>query len=44
MRELTEAVMTKVEADVDALSLPGTSSGSAPASSESTPESGPSDN
>ena len=44
MRELTEAVMTQVEADVDALSLPGTSSGSAPASSEPTPESGPSDN
>lgn len=44
MRELTEAVMAQAERDMDALSLPGTSSGSVPASSESTPESGPSGN
>lgn len=42
IRELTEAVLTKAEADVAALSLPGISAGSAPASSESTPEIGPS--
>lgn len=46
MQELAEAVVTKAEADVLAmpLPLPGESSGSAPASSASTPATGPSGN
>lgn len=42
MRELTEAVVSKAEADVMAMTLPGQSSGNVPGSSESTLESGPS--
>ena len=42
LRELTEAVVSKAEAEVMAMELPGTSSGSVPASSDATPESGPS--
>jgi len=44
MLELAEAVVTKAEADVKAMSLSGMSSGPAPESSGSTPESGPSEN
>lgn len=42
MRELAEAVLTQAEKDVMAMELPGISSGTVPASSESTPEPGPS--
>lgn len=42
LKALTEAVTTKAEADLEQLALPGTPSGSVPASSESTPEAGPS--
>lgn len=44
MLELAEAVVTKAEADVKAMSLSGMSSGPVPESSGSTPESGPSGN
>lgn len=43
MSELAEAVVTQAEADVKAMAVPGPSSGSVPASSESTPETGPSE-
>ena len=43
LRELTEAVVSKAEAEVMAMELPGESSGSVPASSESTPANGPSE-
>lgn len=43
-RELLEAVTTKVEADLAVLALPGTTFGTVPEPSESTPENGPSAN